>query len=132
MIAAFILADLDRVQRFVRSLVPIEYRPDFERIARGIDEGMAGVIRGQLLICLINGGLAYVGLLVFDVRYALLLAMVAAVLSIIPVFGILISAIPLLGVALVSDDVGLEGLAFGRAAAIVGWIVGIHLFESNT
>ncbi len=131
LIAAFILVDLDRVKRFIRSLVPVEYRRDFENIVRGVDEGMAGVIRGQLLICLVNGALAYVGLLVFDVRYALLLAMVAAILSVIPVFGILISAIPLLGVALVSGDVGLEGLAFGRAAAIVGWIVGIHLLESN-
>jgi predicted PurR-regulated permease PerM len=131
LIAAFILVDLDRVQRFIRSLVPPEYRSDFDAIVRGVDEGMAGVIRGQLLICLINGALAYVGLLVFGVRYALLLAMVAAVLSVIPVFGILISAIPLLGVALVSGDVGLEGLAFGRAAWIVGWIVGIHLLESS-
>jgi predicted PurR-regulated permease PerM len=130
LIAAFILIDLERVQQFIRSLVPVEYRSDFESLVRGVDQGMAGVIRGQLLICLINGGVAYLGLLVFDVRYALLLAMVAAVLSIIPVFGILISAIPLLGVALVSGDVGLEGLAFGRAAAIVGWIVGIHLLES--
>lgn len=131
LIAALLLVDLERVKGFIRSLVPHEYRSDFENLVRGVDEGMAGVIRGQLLICLINGALAYVGLLIFDVRYSLLLAMVAAVLSIIPVFGILISAIPLIGVALVSGDVGLEGLAFGRAAAIVGWIVGIHLLESN-
>jgi predicted PurR-regulated permease PerM len=131
LIAAFILIDLERVKNLIRSLVPAEFRGDFENIVRGVDQGMAGVIRGQLLICLLNGALAYIGLLVFDVRYALLLAMVAAVLSIIPVFGILISAIPLIGVALVSGDVGLEGLAFGRAAAIVGWIVGIHLLESN-
>lgn len=131
LIAAFLLVDIERVKHFVRSLVPSEYLPDFENIARGIDEGMAGVIRGQLLICLVNGMLAYVGLAVFGVHYALLLAMVAAVLSIIPVFGILISAIPLLGVALVSGDAGLEGLAFGKSAAIVGWIVGIHLLEAN-
>jgi predicted PurR-regulated permease PerM len=131
LIAALLLVDLERVKGFIRSLVPDAYRSDFENLVRGVDEGMAGVIRGQLLICLINGGLAYIGLLIFDVRYSLLLAMVAAVLSIIPVFGILISAIPLLGVALVSGDVGLEGPAFGRAAAIVGWIVGIHLLESN-
>jgi predicted PurR-regulated permease PerM len=131
LIAAYILIDLERVKGLIRSLVPPEFRGDFENIARGVDQGMAGVIRGQLLICLTNGALAYVGLLIFDVRYALLLAMVAAVLSIIPVFGILISAIPLLGVALVSGDVGLEGLAFGRAAAIVGWIVAIHLLEAN-
>lgn len=131
LIAAFLLVDLERVKGFIRSLVPVEYRDDFEHVVRGVDQGMAGVIRGQLLICLINGALAYLGLLIFDIRYALLLAMVAAVLSIVPVFGILISAIPLLGVALVSGDVGLEGFAFGRAAAIVGWIVGIHLLESN-
>lgn len=131
LIAAFLLVDLERVKGFIRSLVPVEYRDDFEHVVRGVDQGMAGVIRGQLLICLINGALAYLGLLIFDIRYALLLAMVAAVLSIVPVFGILISAIPLLGVALVSGDVGLEGFAFGRAAAIVGWIVGIHLLEAN-
>ena len=131
LIAGFILVDLERVQNFVRSLVPPEFQSDFENIVRGVDEGMAGVIRGQLLICLINGGLAYVGLVVFGVRYSLLLAMVAAVLSIIPVFADLISAIPLLGVALVSGDAGLEGLAFGKSAWIVGWIVGIHLLESN-
>src|SRR5690606_6601083 len=68
LIAALILVDLGRVQGFIRSLVPGEYRNDFESLVRGVDEGMAGVIRGQLLICLINGALAYVGLLVFDVR----------------------------------------------------------------
>jgi predicted PurR-regulated permease PerM len=131
LIAAFILVDLERVQHFVRSLVPPEYRSDFENVVHGIDEGMAGVIRGQLLICLINGALAYAGLMLFGVRYSLLLAMVAAVLSIIPVFGILIASIPLLGVALVSGDAGLEGLEFGKSAGIVGWIVGIHLLEAN-
>jgi predicted PurR-regulated permease PerM len=131
LIAAFILVDLERVQHFFRSLVPAEFRPDFENIVRGIDEGMAGVIRGQLLICLINGALAWGGLVVFGVRYSLLLAMVAAVLSIIPVFGILISAIPLLGVALVSGDAGLEGLEFGKSAGILIWIVCIHLLEAN-
>ncbi|PRP91000.1 pheromone autoinducer 2 transporter [Enhygromyxa salina] len=131
LIAGFILVDLDRVKHFVRSLVPNNHRADFENIVRGIDEGMAGAIRGQLLICLVNGTLAFIGLYAFGVRYSLLLAMVAAVLSIIPVFGILISAIPLLGVALVSGDAGLEGLEFGKSAGILGWIVGIHLLEAN-
>ena len=58
--------------------------------------------------------------------------LVAAVLSIIPVFGILISAIPLIGVALVSGDAGLApGLEVGKSAMILGWIVGIHLLEAN-
>ena len=131
LLAAFLLVDLERVQGFVRSLVPAEHRRDFRGVVRGIDEGMAGVIRGQLLICLINGALAYAGLLIFGVHYALLLAMVAAVLSIIPVFGILIAAIPLLGVALLSGDLGFQELAFAKSAGMLGWIVGVHLIEAN-
>ena len=47
-------------------------------IIAGIDRGLSGVIRGQLLICLINGILTYIGLLIFDVKYALILAVIAA------------------------------------------------------
>ena len=130
-IAGILLVDLERFKRFVRSLVPSEKLGSFEGVVRGIDEGMAGVIRGQLLICVINGVLAYVGLVMFGVRYSLLLAMVAAVSSIIPVFGILISAIPLLGVALVSGDAGIDGLEFGNSAGLLLWITVIHLFEAN-
>lgn len=131
LVAALLLIDLQRVQRFVRSLVPPDHHGAFDELAEGIEEGMAGVVRGQILICIINGALAYVGLLVFGVHYALLLAMIAAILSIIPVVGVLIATIPLLGVALVSGDLGLEGLALGKSAAMLLWLVGIHLLEAN-
>ena len=52
MVAAFILVDLDRIQDFLRSLVPEQYQVDYDRIAVGIDRGLSGVIRGQLVICL--------------------------------------------------------------------------------
>ncbi|MCA9685734.1 MAG: AI-2E family transporter [Myxococcales bacterium] len=131
LVAAFILVDIDRIQRFIRSLVPADHRGTFEELLRGIDEGMAGVVRGQILICMINGTLAYLGLLLFGVHYSLLLAMIVAVLSIIPVAGVLISTIPILGVALVSGDLGLQGLAFGKSAMMLGWLVLIHLIEAN-
>lgn len=132
LIAAFVLVDTQRIGRFARSLVPEVYLGEFEDLAAGIDEGMAGVARGQILICVINGTLTYIGLLIFGVHYSLLLAMVAAMLSIIPVAGILIATIPVMGVALLSGDLGLEaGLAFGKSAAVLGWLVGIHLLETN-
>ena len=71
MVAAFILVDLERIQGFLRSLVPDSTSGDYDRIVTGIDRGLSGVIRGQLLICLINGVLTYVGLLIFNVKYAL-------------------------------------------------------------
>ena len=47
MVAAFILIDLERVQGFLRSLVPERTRATTTG-SLGIDRGLSGVIRGQL------------------------------------------------------------------------------------
>lgn len=127
MLAAFILIDLQRVREFIRSLVPESYRTDYDRIAHGIDKGLSGVIRGQLTICLVNGALTYIGLLIFKVKYPLLLGGIAAVMSLIPIFGSFLSSVPIVAIAIVSS--GQFDPMLGLY--IIGWIVLIHLFESN-
>lgn len=128
MIAAFVLVDLRRVNRFVRSLIPHEFRLDFEEIWASMDKGLGGVVRGQLLICLVNGGLTFVGLVIFEVKYSFLLALMAGAFSLIPIFGTIISSIPIIVIALVSSG---EGLSFGPALGMLAWIAGIHLLEAN-
>lgn len=128
MVAAFILLDLEKIHRAVRGLVPGAYREDYDVIVAGIDRGLAGVIRGQLMICVVNGVLTYIGLTIFSVNYALILAVVAAVLSLIPIFGSILSTLPIVMAALVS---GTEGLDIMRALFMVAWIVGIHFLEAN-
>lgn len=130
LLAAYILVDLERILGFLRSLVPVEHRADFDELVDGLDLGLAGVVRGQLLICLINGVLTYLGLLIFGVKYALLLAMMASLLSLVPIFGSLLSALPIMAVALVSNDI-VSDLAFGKSLAILGWLIAIHLLEAN-
>jgi predicted PurR-regulated permease PerM len=127
MVAAFILIDLQRIRGFIRSLVPVAYRADYDHLARGIDRGLSGVVRGQLLICLINGVLTYIGLLIFEVKYPLLLAGIAAVMSLIPIFGSILSTIPIVAIALVSS--GRFDLSQGVKVAV--WIAFIHLVEAN-
>jgi predicted PurR-regulated permease PerM len=128
MIAAFILLDLNRIHAFARSLIPVSYRDDYDVIIAGIDRGLSGVIRGQLLICLVNGVLTWIGLLTFGVKYALILAMVAGVLSLIPIFGSILSTIPIVLVALVSGE---QGIDVARGFFILLWIIGIHFLEAN-
>jgi predicted PurR-regulated permease PerM len=127
MVAAFILIDLDRIQAFLRSLVPERYQGDYDRIYVGIDRGLSGVIRGQLLICLINGALTYLGLWIFKVKYPLLLAGMAATMSLIPIFGSILSSIPIVAVALISS--GNFNLLMG--VKVLAWIILIHLVEAN-
>ncbi|MCH9681846.1 MAG: AI-2E family transporter [Deltaproteobacteria bacterium] len=128
MIAAFVLIDVARVNRFVRSLVPYEYRLDFEELWASMDKGLSGVIRGQLLICLVNGALTFLGLVIFGIKYSFLLAVLAGVFSLIPIFGTIISSIPIVVIALVSSG---EQLSYGPSIGILAWIAGIHLLEAN-
>jgi predicted PurR-regulated permease PerM len=127
MVAAFILIDLQRIRGFIRSLVPVAYRSDYDHLARGIDRGLSGVVRGQLLICLINGVFTYIGLLIFEVKYPLLLAGIAAVMSLIPIFGSILSSIPIVAIALVSAG----GFDLIQGVKVTGWIIFIHLVEAN-
>lgn len=129
MVAAFMLVDIARIRDFTRLMVPPDYRDDFDNIVTGIDTGMSGVIRGQLTICAINGALTYVGLLIFGVKYSLLLGLLAGAFSLVPIFGTIISSLPIMVIALVSDEGA--GLAPYKALAMLLWIAGIHLIEAN-
>ena len=128
MIAAFILLDIEKIHGFARSLVPQQYQTDYDIVVAGIDRGLSGVIRGQLMICLVNGILTYIGLVIFGVKYSLILAVVAGVLSLIPIFGSILSTIPIVLAALVSTEAGVDVV---KAVLMLVWIIGIHLLEAN-
>jgi predicted PurR-regulated permease PerM len=127
MVAAFILVDLERIKGFLRSLVPEQYQVDYDRIIVGVDRGLSGVIRGQLVICMINGLATYGGLLLFRVKYPLLLAGIAAVMSLIPIFGSILSSIPIVAIALISSG----NFDLKQGVFVLAWIIGIHLVEAN-
>jgi predicted PurR-regulated permease PerM len=127
MVAAFILIDLQRLRGFIRSLVPVQYHRDYDHIVGGIDRGLSGVIRGQLVICLINGCLTFIGLWLFKVRYPLLLAAIASLMSLVPIFGSILSSFPIVVIALVSSG----SFDLKQGFYVLGWIILIHLIEAN-
>jgi predicted PurR-regulated permease PerM len=128
MVAAYLLVDLDRVMGFLRSLVPTQHRPAYDELLKEFDRGLSGVIRGQLVICAVNAVLTTGGLLLFKVKYAVLLGLLAGAMSFIPVFGSILSSVPIVTVALAS---GPAGLSFSTGLAVLAWIIGIHLLEAN-
>ena len=128
MVSAFLLADTDRLLAWLRNLIPRIYNQDLDNVVVLIDKGLSGAIRGQFVICIINGVLTWVGLHVIGIKYPLLLGLLAGVMSLIPIFGSIISSIPIVVVALVS---GSEGVDLLRGMLILLWIIGIHLLEAN-
>jgi predicted PurR-regulated permease PerM len=103
--------------------VPPRYRSDYDDLLGRLDRGLSGVVRGQLMICLVNGVLSGIGFLIFIPEYAIVLAIFAGVLSLIPIFGTILSSVPAVLVGL--------SISLGTAVAVLGWILGIHFIEAN-
>jgi predicted PurR-regulated permease PerM len=123
MLTGFLLYDLPRLQAWLGRLVPETYREGMGSLVRDIDKGLAGAVRGQIGVCFVNGVLTTIGLLVLHVKFAITLGVLAGVFSLIPVFGTLVSTIPIVLVAVTN------GLVTGVLALL--WILGIHLLEAN-
>jgi predicted PurR-regulated permease PerM len=124
MVTAFLLSDVERVKRYFFTLLPVEDANAWDKLLNRVDRGLSGVVRGQLTICFVNGVLTLIGLLLFQVKFAFLLATIAAIFSLIPIFGSITSTIPIVIVALATSGLWI-------AILMVLWILGIHALEAN-
>jgi len=123
MVAAFLLSNPQKPLEFMRSLFPKRLHDGYDEVVGEIDTGLAGVVRGQVLICLVNGVLTFIGMIVLGVKFPVMLSTLAAVMSLIPIFGSILSSIPIVFVALTSS--------FMTGLGALLWIIGIHLLEAN-
>lgn len=123
MLGGYMIYTHERIISFIRTLWLPEDQPSFDSFLRRLDRGLAGVVRGQLLICLVNGVLSAIGFWLFDLKYWPILAIVAGVMSLIPIFGSILSTIPVVAIGLTQSP--------GTAFAVLAWVIGIHQLEAN-
>ncbi len=89
------------VDDFLRVVAPKKHQAYMLGLWRRSQRKIGLWMQGQLLLAVIMGVLIYLGLTILGVKHALLLALIAAVFEIIPVFGPTLSAVPAVGVAFV-------------------------------
>lgn len=123
MLGGYMMLTHEKILGFFRDLWSPDHTRSFDRFLRRLDRGLSGVVRGQLLICLVNGVLSAIGFWLFGLKYWPLMAILAAVMSLIPIFGSILSSIPAVAIGLT------QGI--GTAAGVLVWIVGIHQIEAN-
>ena len=123
MLSAYIMLSRDKIVAYAASLLAPGSRAGFASLLARIDRGLSGVVRGQLMICLINGVLSAIGFALIGLKYWPVLALVAMVLSIIPIFGSIISSVPAVALGLTQS--------IGTALFVLVWIIAIHQLEAN-
>ncbi len=101
LVLTFYLTIQDKgMKSVVVDLSPVKYRPYLTRLFNRIEERLGQWLRGQLLLGAIIAAMIYLALFLLQVKYALVLALLAGVTELIPIVGPYLGGIPAVIVAL--------------------------------
>jgi predicted PurR-regulated permease PerM len=112
------------VEEFLKLITPAKHESYVVGLWHRAQRKIGLWMQGQLLSSLIGGVIAYLGLLILGIPYALLLAAFTAVAMLVPIFGSFISAAPAVIVAFSTGDITL-------ALAVAVLYLIINQFEAH-
>lgn len=81
-------------------VVPFQHRENGQEILEDIDRTLSAYIVSQIILALFLGVLMYIGYLIVGLKYSFILALFAAITSIIPIVGSILGIVPALLVGL--------------------------------
>lgn len=90
----YLLTDGDRFKNVVIKYTPTKMRPVMEEFMSQSSKQVGSYVRGQLLVALAVMAIFYVGYLIIDLEYALILSIFAGILNLIPYLGSIVSIVP--------------------------------------
>ena len=101
------------IDDFLRIVTPIGQQEYVLSLWRRSQEKIGKWMQGQLVLALLVGVLLYLGLVILGVPHPLLLAVLAAVFELIPVFGQMLAMIPAMAVSFMEGGVTMVLLVAG-------------------
>lgn len=119
----YMMKDFQLIEKAALAIVPPKHRGRTVELLEQIDRTLGNYIRGQLLVCVITGSLAYLGYWLIGLPYPLLLASLVAVFNIIPFIGPFFGAIP---AVLMASTVSLKMVLIVICVNII-----VQLLENN-
>ncbi|MBI2099206.1 AI-2E family transporter [Candidatus Uhrbacteria bacterium] len=93
-ISFYLVVEEGALKRMARAIAPEQYHVLLSQLLLKIQKKVGSWLRGQIILSLIIGLMAYIGLLILGVNYALVLGLLAGLLEFIPYIGPIVSAIP--------------------------------------
>lgn len=93
-ISFYLAVEQNGVENFLRVILPIEKEKYVVSLWRRTQEKIGRWLQGQIILGVVVGVLVFLSLTILSVPFATTLAVIAALLEVIPIFGPVISAIP--------------------------------------
>lgn len=120
----YLSVESDGVSNFLRIVTPAKNEKYILGLWKRSQHKIGLWMQGQIVLAVIIAMLVFLGLTLLRVENALLLAIVAGLFEIIPLFGPILAAIPAVTLALVSGGMT-------SALLVVGLYIIIHQFENQ-
>lgn len=99
----YLLKDGHHLPASVIRMFPPKIRSEVESVFKGIDHQLSAYIQGQIIVSFCIGIMMYIGFLIIGLEYALLLAAIASVTSVVPYLGPVIAITPALIISIVTS-----------------------------
>jgi predicted PurR-regulated permease PerM len=123
-ISAYLMLEHRMLWTSVLRVIPPSAQPKVRAIAADLDGLLGGFIRGQFLVGAVVGACITVALLVTNVKYAVLIGVVAGLLNIIPFVGAIVGFVPAVLLALFNDG-------WQHALVVAACFVAINQLEGH-
>jgi len=98
-ITFYLLLDWDRMVAEIDALLPRDHAPTIRKLAGQIDTTLASFIRGQGMVCGIQGAFYAIALMLAGLQFGLFVGVIAGLISFIPYLGALVGGALALGLA---------------------------------
>ena len=106
----YLLIERDKIKNNVFVLFPHLPKERVTKLAHKIEQKVGAWVRGELILMFVVGTMTYIGLSLLRVEYALPLAIIAGLLEAVPVVGPIVSSVPAILVALVTNPISVIGV----------------------
>ena len=130
-VAFYMLVDWDRMVTTVDSWLPLQNRDTIRRLAREMNNAVAGFIRGQAIVCLALGVMYAVGLTLVGLNFGLLIGLGAGIISFVPYVGTLTGFLVGTGVALAQFWPDYFSIGAVMAVFAVGQFIEGNILQPN-
>ncbi len=114
----------DGVGKFLKLISPVHHKKYVANLWSRAENKIGLWMQGQILLAVIIAVLVYLGLALFGIEHALLLACLAGLFELIPLFGPILAAVPAIAVTFM-------GHGFSSALFIAAFFVIVQQFENQ-